>query len=48
MLISYDLGQLETSASYRELISAIKGLGDWAKPLESEWFVLTGLTASVV
>jgi hypothetical protein len=48
LLISYDLGQPETAASYRELIAAIKALGDWAKPLKSEWFVLTGLTASVV
>src|SRR4051812_33815078 len=48
VLISYDLGKPETSASYQTLIAAIKALGDWAKPLESEWFVRTGLTASVV
>lgn len=47
-LVSYDLGQPETSASYRDLIGAIKELGPWAKPLYSVWFVQTGLRASII
>ena len=38
-VISYDLGEPETSQSYAQLIEAIKGLGGWAKPLESFWLV---------
>ena len=38
-VISYDLGKPETSQSYAQLIEAIKGLGGWAKPLESFWLV---------
>jgi hypothetical protein len=47
-IISYDLGQPETSADYKELIKYIKGLGDWAKPLESFWIVDTPKYCSTI
>lgn len=40
-IISYDLGQPETSSDYKELIKYIKSLGSWGKPLESFWIVDT-------
>lgn len=40
-IISYDLGQPETSSDYEDLINYIKSLGDYVKPLESFWFVNT-------
>lgn len=47
-VISYDLGQPETSTSYKELIEYIKGLGTWAKPLESFWIVDTDKHCSTI
>ena len=41
ILISYDLGGPETSASYKRLIKAIEAAGILAKPLESFWLVKT-------
>lgn len=41
-LISYDLGIPETSSEYEKIINYIKSLGDWAKPLKSQWFVVSG------
>lgn len=40
-LISYDLGIPETSFDYERIINYIKSLGDWAKPLKSQWFVVS-------
>jgi hypothetical protein len=47
-IISYDLGQPETSASYTKLIDYIKSLGSWAKPLESFWIVDTPKHCSTI
>ncbi len=44
-IISYDLGSPESSSDYEELIKYIKGLGSWAKPLYSVWFVNTDKTS---
>lgn len=47
-LISYDLGQPESSSDYKKLIEYIKDLGGWAKPLESVWLVDTGKQCSTI
>lgn len=47
-IISYDLSQPENSESYEDLIEYIKGLGSWAKPLYSVWFVDTDKTSSEI
>ena len=47
-IISYDLGQPETSADYEELIDFIKSLGDHVKPLESYWLVDTNKTCKYI
>ena len=47
-IISYDLGQPETSADYEDLIDFIKSLGDYAKPLESYWLVDTNKTCKYI
>lgn len=47
-IISYDLGQPETSANYRELIDYIKSIGTWVKPLESFWIVDTTKQCSTI
>lgn len=47
-IISYDLGQPETSEDYKELIKFIKGLGETCKPLESFWFVKTTKTCKYI
>lgn len=47
-VISYDLGQPEKSTDYKDLIGYIKGLGAWAKPLESFWIVDTTKTCSSI
>jgi len=39
---------MQPGQDYEDLISYIKGLGSWAKPLESLWFVNTDETCSVV
>lgn len=44
-IISYDLIK---DKDYKELITEIKSLTTWAKPLESFWLVKTDLTASVI
>ena len=41
-LISYDLKK--PGQDYTAVHEAIKSLGDWAKPLESLWFVDTNFT----
>lgn len=40
-LISYDLGMPETSADYNEIADYIKSLGLCAKPLKSQWLVVS-------
>jgi hypothetical protein len=48
LLISYDLGEPETSSSYTDLIKKIKSYDDWEKPEYSLWFIKTDkLTATV-
>lgn len=47
-IISYDLGVPESSDDYEELIRYIKGLGYWAKPLYSVWFVDTHKTVAEI
>lgn len=48
LIISYDLGGPETSASYTKLINAIRALGTTVKPLESFWLIKTTYSASAV
>lgn len=45
-LISYDLRVPETSEDYQRIISYIKSLGSWSKPLQSVWFVKTSISPS--
>lgn len=45
-LISYDLGIPESSADYESIINYIKSLGRWAKPLKSQWFVISSKSCS--
>ncbi len=40
-LISYDLGIPETSSDYKKIIKYIKSFSNWAKPLKSQWFVVS-------
>ena len=40
-LISYDLGIPETSSDYEKVIKYIKSFDRWAKPLKSQWFVIS-------
>jgi hypothetical protein len=47
-IISYDLGQPETSSDYKKLIDYIKGLGAYKKPLESFWLVKTDYTCKTI
>jgi bifunctional pyridoxal-dependent enzyme with beta-cystathionase and maltose regulon repressor activities len=47
-LISYDLGIPETSSDYEKIITYIKSLGNWAKPLKSQWFVVSGKNCSEI
>ena len=47
-IISYDLGQPETSNSYKQLIDRIKAFPDYTKPLESLWIVKSDLSCSEV
>lgn len=47
-LISYDLRVPETSEDYTRIISYIKSLGSWAKPLKSVWFVQTSMSSSAI
>lgn len=47
-LISYDLGMPETSADYTKIIEYIKSLGTWAKPLKSQWFVVSGKSTAEI
>lgn len=47
-IISYDLGQPESSSDYRDLIAYIKGLGEYVKPLESFWLVKTSYTCKTI
>lgn len=47
-LISYDLGMPETSADYTKIIEYIKSLGTWAKPLKSQWFVVSSKSTSEI
>lgn len=47
-LISYDLGIPESSADYEKIIEYIKSLGTWARPLKSQWFVVSGKSASTI
>lgn len=47
-IISYDLGEPETSDDYEDLIYYIKGLGDWIKPQYSFWLVDTTKTCKSI
>ena len=47
-LVGYDLNTYETAGEYQKLIKAIKELGTWAKPLESTFLVVSGLSASEI
>ena len=47
-IISYDLNKPETSSDYEKLITYIKSLGSWAKPLESYWIVDTPKYCSTI
>ena len=44
-MISYDLGIPESSDDYKKIIEYIKALGTWAKPLKSQWFVVSSKDA---
>lgn len=48
LLISYDLGEPETSDTYKELIKQIKSYDGWAKPEYSLWFIKTDKLTSTV
>ena len=41
VLISYDLNG--SGKDYQDVINYIKSLGDWARPLRSQWLVKTNL-----
>lgn len=43
LFISYDL--LSPGQNYAQVTDAIKGLGPWAKVLESVWYVNAAMTA---
>lgn len=45
-LISYDLGIPESSSDYETIINYIQSLGNWAKPLKSQWFVVSSKSCS--
>lgn len=47
-LISYDLGIPEDSSDYATIIAYIKSLGNWVKPLKSQWFVVSGKSCSEI
>lgn len=47
-IISYDLGQPETSSDYKDLIEFIKSLGETVKPLESFWLIDTTKTCRYI
>lgn len=44
-LVSYDLIRPESSPEYTRLINLIKTATNWAKPLESVWFIKTDLSS---
>lgn len=44
LFVSYDL--MSPGQKYDRVIAAIKNLGDWAKVLESTWYVDTSLTSA--
>lgn len=48
LIISYDLGVPENSASYSRLIAGIKTLGESVKPLKSFWILKTTYSADAV
>ncbi|MCK5588823.1 MAG: SinR family protein [Candidatus Pacebacteria bacterium] len=47
-IIAYDLNKYESSSDYQKIINAIKGLGNWTKPLESTWLVKTSSSSSEI
>ena len=47
-LISYDLGLIESREIYQSLISYIKSIDAWAKPLQSVWLIKTDKSASEI
>lgn len=48
LLISYDLVWPETSSDYKKIKDYIESFPDWAKPLESFYFVISSKTVSTV
>lgn len=47
-MISYDLGVPENPEDYKKVIEYIKSFETWAKPLKSQWLVVTDKTVSGV
>jgi vacuolar-type H+-ATPase subunit F/Vma7 len=48
LLVSYDLGVPEDSADYKKLHNYLKEYQMWAKPLYSQYFIVTSKTAGTV
>lgn len=46
VLISYDLNSIHKD--YGDVITYIKSLGDWARPLKSQWLVKTDLSPMTI
>jgi hypothetical protein len=47
-LISYDLGIPETSTDYEKVIKYIKSFSSYAKPLKSEWLIVSDKSVSEI
>jgi hypothetical protein len=47
-LVSYDLGQPETSADYHRLLQYLRSFGTRAKPLYSVWFIESNEAATTI
>lgn len=48
LLISYDLGIPESSSDYMKIAEYIESFESWAKPLKSQWFIVTQKSTSTV
>ena len=48
ILVSYDLRTPETSADYKKLHEYLQGFSRWAKPLYSQYLIVTEKTVSTV
>jgi hypothetical protein len=47
-LVSYDLGVPESSSDYQKVIDYIQSFGNWAKPLKSQWFIVSSKSCSEI